>query len=162
MSYNGNMHNSFNGITFRDANLKPVPYDGSPVSWRVSAYAVVLQQEAILLVRHSGEEFYDLPGGKVEFGETIESALQREALEEAGADLTIGSQLWLGQDYFYHGKKHAFYQTVQLFYAATISGKLKKPSEPTVTFYDWVPVKDLSRYPVIPVVSEAIQRAMAV
>lgn len=160
VGYNADMTSSFFDRVFRDANLKPVPYDGSPVSWRISAYAIVLRGDSILLVRHQGESFFDVPGGGVELGETVEDAIQREALEEVGARVTVGDQLWLGQDFFYHAKKHAFYQTVQLFYSATVEGELEKPTESRVEFYGWVPVADLAKYPVIPVVEEAIQRAM--
>jgi 8-oxo-dGTP diphosphatase len=48
----------------------------------------------ILLVRRAKPPMagrWSLPGGKLEFGETIESAIQREIFEESGLRVQVGS-----------------------------------------------------------------------
>ncbi|MBP7774964.1 NUDIX domain-containing protein, partial [Candidatus Woesebacteria bacterium] len=67
--------------TFSNANLEPVPYDGSEVTWRVSAYALIIRDGKLLLAKSKHEKFYDVIGGGVDIGETIEEALHREAAE---------------------------------------------------------------------------------
>lgn len=49
---------------FRDANYNDIPYDGFPVSWRVSIYGFCFQQQQqLLIVKHRAEKFWDIPGG---------------------------------------------------------------------------------------------------
>jgi len=54
---------------------------------RIGVYGVAFQEEKLLVVKqekgpHQGK--FDLPGGGIESGETIEDALRREFLEEVG------------------------------------------------------------------------------
>jgi len=60
--------------------------------------AVIRDKEArILLTRRAPgqhlEGHWELPGGKVEPGESLESALERELLEELGLVVTVGEEL---------------------------------------------------------------------
>ncbi|MEM7125572.1 MAG: NUDIX hydrolase [Chloroflexota bacterium] len=50
------------------------------------AYTAVLRDNMILMVRHvhDGEDYWTLPGGKIEVGETEEQAAIRELMEETG------------------------------------------------------------------------------
>ncbi|MFH0922041.1 MAG: NUDIX hydrolase [Fibrobacterota bacterium] len=63
---------------------------------RVRAAAVVVQEGAILLVRHrkDDQEYFLLPGGGVEPGETPEQALIRELAEETGLRAQPGRLLF--------------------------------------------------------------------
>ncbi|HLY08492.1 MAG TPA: NUDIX domain-containing protein [Planctomycetota bacterium] len=51
-----------------------------------SAFAIILQDEQILLVKARAKENWQLPGGRLEPGETPADALIREVLEETGLD----------------------------------------------------------------------------
>ncbi|ANF22034.1 NUDIX domain-containing protein [Thermococcus piezophilus] len=53
---------------------------------------VILYREGIVLVKRKNEPFKDhlaLPGGFVEYGETVEEAAVREAKEETGLDVKL-------------------------------------------------------------------------
>ncbi|MDQ0343857.1 8-oxo-dGTP pyrophosphatase MutT (NUDIX family) [Lederbergia wuyishanensis] len=47
----------------------------------------MIQDEKVLLVKHTYQNHWYLPGGGVEKSETLERAIRRECKEEIGADL---------------------------------------------------------------------------
>ncbi len=57
---------------------------------RYRACGVVIHREQILMVRHvhDGRDYWTLPGGGIESGETPEQAAAREVLEETGVRVT--------------------------------------------------------------------------
>jgi len=59
----------------------------------IVAGPVIVENGKLLLVRVRDDEFYKLPGGQVEPGETNEDACKREALEEINARITILKKL---------------------------------------------------------------------
>jgi 8-oxo-dGTP diphosphatase len=64
----------------------------SPSHLQLAVSAVIFRDGKILLVRRSrspGQGFYSLPGGRVEFGESLHTALHREVDEETALDIEI-------------------------------------------------------------------------
>jgi 8-oxo-dGTP diphosphatase len=59
---------------------------------QLAASAVIFRDDRVLLVRRArepGRGRYSLPGGRVEWGETIEQAVHREVAEETGITIAI-------------------------------------------------------------------------
>ena len=132
---------------FVNSNYEPISYDGSPITWRISAYAIIIKNKHIFLVRTKPNKFYDLPGGGIEMGESITQALKREALEEAGLHIHPGKIIGYHEDHFYHSDNKQFHQTLLLFLSATTTGKQTKPTDLRVEFANFVPLNQLEKYP---------------
>lgn len=142
---------------FHNADDELVEYDGSPLSWRVSIYALIVHEKKILILKNRNEKLCDIPGGGIELDETLQQALQRECLEEAGAQVTIGNLVYLTEDYFYHSTQKAFYKTLQLFYRGTLKGKLTTPTENTTEWVKWVSFEEVPTTPLPQAVKKAIE-----
>ena len=142
---------------FTNADQEVVNYDGSPVTWRVSAYVLVVTDRKLLIIKNKHEKVYDVPGGGIEIGETIEEAVAREAMEEAGAIVKVGKLVDVVEDWFYY-KKGTYHQTIQLFYQAKLIGKLGKPAEGTIEFVDFIPFNNLDEYPLPVAVEKALKQ----
>jgi len=63
-----------------------------PIRPQLAVSGVIFREGQVLLVRRArspGKGFYSLPGGRVEFGETLHTALHREIDEETGLRVDI-------------------------------------------------------------------------
>jgi 8-oxo-dGTP diphosphatase len=63
-----------------------------PVHPQLAVSAAIFRDDRILLVRRArspAKGFYSLPGGRVEFGETLHAALHREVDEETALKIEI-------------------------------------------------------------------------
>ena len=64
----------------------------SPTRPQLAVSAVIFRDGKVLLVRRArspAKGFYSLPGGRVEFGESLHTALRREVNEETGLQIEI-------------------------------------------------------------------------
>jgi ADP-ribose pyrophosphatase YjhB (NUDIX family) len=75
--------------------------DGTIFMVRVGGVAI--SGDRVLLHRSQREEFWSLPGGRLEVGETAADALRREMREEIDADVEVRpGLLWLVENFFEH------------------------------------------------------------
>lgn len=62
---------------------------------RVSARGIVIHNNKILLNKFGNGEYYNIPGGGVEPGETVKQAVVREIFEESGLNVTVGDLIYI-------------------------------------------------------------------
>ncbi|HEV2515767.1 MAG TPA: NUDIX hydrolase [Devosia sp.] len=68
--------------------------------FQMRAVAIIRHNGHVLLHRASHEQFWSLPGGRVELGETASETLVREMLEELGCAVRLGPLRFLVENLF--------------------------------------------------------------
>jgi len=81
---------------------------------------IVLRAGGKVMFHKTKDGIRDLPGGHIEFGETIIGALKRELLEEMGFDLKVKPKLFYAWTYISRDKSR---QEVYVVYLADIGKK---------------------------------------
>lgn len=91
--------------------------------------AVIIKDDSIILIKRKNNPFKDkwaLPGGFVEYGETVEKAVLREAKEETGLDVKIQKLLGVYSNPDRDPRGH----TVSVcFLCRIVAGKLKADTD---------------------------------
>lgn len=88
----------------------------SKIALRPAAFAVILHNGKVLLLKlkHTGK--YHLPGGGVKAGERIVDALKREVREEAGIEITVGELAHFEELFFYYDPSGRAYHGLHFYY----------------------------------------------
>jgi 8-oxo-dGTP diphosphatase len=120
---------------------------------RLAAYALIVDEtEQILLTWYNGsgrgESCWTLPGGGVEYDETVEQAVIREVLEETGHHVVLHEPLAVhsftaaGEP----GRPRPF-KSVRIVYRATVTGGSLGTIEVdgTTDYAEWIPLDQIAR-----------------
>ena len=123
----------------------------------VAVKALLFDQDKLLLVKRSdkarGEHHYwELPGGRMEFGESPEEALLRELAEETGlsAKILCPLQTWN----FFREETTQIVGVTFLCKAATNVVRLSDEHEA----FAWVHLDEISQYNIVPTVLEDLKK----
>lgn len=114
----------------------------------------------VVLVRHrAGSSAYHLlPGGGVDYRETLETALLREVSEETGLEVSLGRPLFISDTIAPDGPRHV----VNITFMADITGGsiTNAPEDPRVEAVDLVAPEDLGPLDLRPPMADSIVRAL--
>lgn len=119
-----------------------------------SVKALITQKERVLLVyeelRKNGT--WDLPGGKIEYGETPHEALKREIYEELNVRVDIKKPLGVYWFYSEHNKHEVICST----FLCTIKDNCvidisQNPADEKITEYKWVTREDIVSKRITPI-----------
>lgn len=134
---------------------------------RVNARGIVINNDRILLNEFGGGEYYNIPGGGVEPGETIPEAVAREVLEETGIRVTVGELIYVLE----YEPVHCNYMfgntpSLSLVYRCFLAGddRISPPTIPDVIMdrpdisceAKWIPIADLESTNYFPRIHEQL------
>jgi len=112
--------------------------------------AVVIDDGRLLLVqrgRPPGEGLWAVPGGKVNFGESMIDAVKREVLEETGLHVTPGRVIWAG-DSIGDGQPPAWHYCLVDFLCTFDGGELQAADDAADAA--WVPLEEAGQRALTP------------
>ena len=104
-------------------NNQPCPHCGRYNNRAATIDAIIIRENKILLIKRGLEPFknyWGLPGGYVDWNETLEDAVKREVKEEVGADVISLKQMGI-----YSNPKRHPQQTIDISYEVEIEGEIK-------------------------------------
>lgn len=116
------------------------------------AGCVIIQENKVLLIKKKSNNWFELPGGTIEAGESAQETAMRELKEEICCDIDILS-LYQEKEFQHKGK---FYHGT--WFLAQIKGEqipqIGEPEEYSQLAY--IPLEDLSSVPLSPNVEELL------
>lgn len=124
--------------------------------------AFIVRNQELLLVRKSAEDpnqpgLWEVPGGRMVFGEEVDEHLKREVREEVGLDVIPGAPFHVWQWCVERKKYDSSVTKWQIVAIARVCKPLStdlssagRVEEDYLAEMAWVPFSDLSRYSLIP------------
>jgi 8-oxo-dGTP diphosphatase len=97
---------------------------------------VFLQKRRDLLIPDA-DGMWEMPGGRIEFGESPEEALQRECVEEIGCEVSIKRLIPLVQSKRWSRTDGVDMHVIVLCYEADIVSGIPEPSDDKVSEVGW-------------------------
>jgi 8-oxo-dGTP diphosphatase len=117
---------------------------------RLAAYGVITDGDRVLLAKLRIPEAgtWTLPGGGVEFDESVEQAVVREIHEETGYDASVGELLGVRHHIVpaerrIHANGRAMKAVQVVFRASITGGALRSEEEGSTDEAAWIPIADL-------------------
>ncbi len=129
-----------------------ITFEKNNASFSCRAVSVAICENHLLIHQVEGDDFWALPGGRMEFFEHSKDAVVREMKEELGLDCEVIRPLWYVESFFdLYGKNR---HEIATYYLVSFGCDYKLPSkldfngiekEPNLIFR-WVKISDLGRY----------------
>jgi ADP-ribose pyrophosphatase YjhB (NUDIX family) len=79
-----------------------ISYDMAPGRFNFRVAGMAVREDRLLVFRVPTDAGWALPGGRVEWGESVETTLRRELFEELGVTATIGTLRYVMERFFTH------------------------------------------------------------
>ncbi len=117
---------------------------------RQRAAVVILSAGRVLLIHRfkPGREYYIIPGGGVEPGETVEQAALREIREETGLEIELDGKLW---EYLNRDNPETYFLATRFSGSLGLGGpELAEQSAENIFQLEWVELSQVVALPLKP------------
>lgn len=121
-----------------------------PQPKRQRAAVIILAADQVLLIHryNHGREYYIVPGGGVEPGETLEQAAWREIKEETGLEIELDRKLW---DTMNQGHPETYFLATRFSGKLGLGGpELTEQSAENIFQLEWVRLSEVTGLPLKP------------
>lgn len=128
---------------------------------KIRPAVAIIENEKILTMhyQYGGQDVYNLPGGNLEFGESLTLALTRELKEELGITIEIGELMMVGEVHFSDPQK----QTIHFIFEGKIveGNPTLNPEHTSALAIRWLSIKELSNVNLYPNISKSLKEYLS-
>ncbi len=135
-------------VIYDNKKGKKIRVNKDVLSFRPSVYGVILKENKVLLIKYT-DGIYDIPGGGIEKGETMDIALKREIFEEVGLEFE-SKKIIDCRENFFRTRSHGFTHSIRIYYLLSgITGtpnlsNLDKYEQKYVESVEWISLDKLN------------------
>lgn len=112
-----------------------------------SVAAIIIEDGNILLIRRGREPSkgkWSIPGGRMEWGESLADAVKREVLEETGLEIEPGAIAGVYDLIIPNGDEIEYHYVIIDYYGKKVGGELAAADDAADA--RWVPIAELESY----------------
>ncbi|RYU93548.1 NUDIX domain-containing protein [Emticicia agri] len=124
---------------------------------KIRPAVAIIENEKILTMhyQYGGQDVYNLPGGNLEFGESLTLTLARELEEELGIKAEIGQLMMIGEVHFTDAQK----QTIHFVFEGSISEgtPMLNPLHTSALAIRWLSLEELSSINLYPNITKSLK-----
>ena len=129
-----------------------IKFDHGNSRFNFRSAAVVMHEKHLLIHKAVSNDFWALPGGRVEFFENSDKTIAREIAEELGFQCKVVRPLWYVENFFeYHGTK---FHEVSTYYLTEITNALTINSDEEFDgieadkdlVFKWIPLRHVAEF----------------
>ena len=124
---------------------------------RIRAAVAVLHEGRLLLVEHTknARSYWLLPGGGLEWGESLHEAVAREVKEETGLEVVVGDLLYVSETISPDRERHLVHL---VFQGELRGGEIAVPEEERITDVRWIELSAVSQLTLHPPMQAALSK----
>ncbi len=129
-----------------------------------AAAAVVILDGRVLMIKRANEPNrgkWSIPGGRIELGETVYEAVQREVLEECNIEIGNMRLLNVGDNIIRDAESKVKYHYVLIDFLAEYKAGEIRVAESEVEEYRWVIAEDLPGLDIAPQLRSILMRELS-